>query len=194
MLLDKRSASLLDVGCGQGIPAQMIRKRRRLFMVGLDGFLPNVKQCKQRNIHDDYVLSDARFLPFGDHSFDICLSLQVIEHLEKSQGSHLINEVERIAKNQIIITTPLGFLPHDEIYGNPLELHRSGWEPREFEEMGYTVRKTQSKFLYGYGGLVHVKPYSLLSRFVFLCEPLIYLFFDLFPALGNYWIICIKQK
>lgn len=73
-------------------------------------------------------------------SVDTIFILDVIEHLEKDQGQILINLATRVARRQVVVFTPLGFMPqhYSEIgdgWGavehNELQNHRSGWLPSE---------------------------------------------------------------
>jgi protein-L-isoaspartate O-methyltransferase len=79
---------------------------------------------------------------FADNSVDSIFLLDVIEHLEKEAGSQVIIESERVAREQIVIFTPLGFMPqHVEsnqpdgwgLSGSTMQEHRSGWEPEDFK-------------------------------------------------------------
>jgi len=54
-------------------------------------------------------LCDVRKLPFKQKSFDTVLCMEVIEHLEKEEAIRLIEDMEKIARKKIIITTPVGF-------------------------------------------------------------------------------------
>lgn len=77
----------------------------------------------------------------ADNSVDSIFLLDVIEHLEKEIGQQVIIETERVAREQIVIFTPLGFMPqHVEsgevdgwgLGGNGVQEHLSGWEPEDF--------------------------------------------------------------
>lgn len=79
----------------------------------------------------------------ADNSVDSIFLLDVIEHLEKEMGRLVIIESERVAREQIVIFTPLGFMPqHMEsnqpdgwgLSGTSVQEHRSGWEPEDFSE------------------------------------------------------------
>ena len=86
-----------------------------------------------------------KVLPFfPDKSVDTIFALDVIEHFEKEDGIRFLQEVERIARKQIVIFTPLGMYPQEDTDDNPVDRwgmlggywqsHRSGWEPSEFGE------------------------------------------------------------
>jgi len=77
-------------------------------------------------------------LPFKEKSVDISLACEILEHLSKNDGRLLLNELERISRNLIIVSSPIGW-PQEEIYGNPYEKHISEWKPEEFENLGYKI-------------------------------------------------------
>lgn len=78
-----------------------------------------------------------------DKSIDSVFLLDVIEHIEKDEGKKLLTACERVIRHQIIVFTPLGFMPQDyeeeEIDGWGLsgavwQRHLSGWTPDDFDE------------------------------------------------------------
>ena len=79
---------------------------------------------------------------FPDKSVDTIFLLDVIEHLEKDEAFHLIKHMERISTSQIIIFTPLGFIPQNHpdgkdawgMNGGKWQEHISGWFPEDFGE------------------------------------------------------------
>jgi cyclopropane fatty-acyl-phospholipid synthase-like methyltransferase len=80
---------------------------------------------------------------FPEKSVDTVFLMDVIEHLNKEKGKKLLEKTERIARNQFIVFTPLGFISqeHDDedawgMHGGELQKHRSGWLPEEFGD-GY---------------------------------------------------------
>jgi hypothetical protein len=74
------------------------------------------------------------------NSIDTIVLSDVIEHLEKDEGKELILELVRVAKFQVLIFTPIGFMPQhfegtDDSWGfseTNLQTHRSGWLPNDF--------------------------------------------------------------
>jgi hypothetical protein len=91
-------------------------------------------------IVNQYGMSFLKTL--ADNSIDSIVLSDVIEHLEKHDGYELLIELERVARNQIAIFTPLGFMPqHFDGTGDSwgfneteLQTHRSGWLPSDFNE------------------------------------------------------------
>jgi len=78
---------------------------------------------------------------FPPKSVDSVFLLDVIEHLEKEEAIHLLKLTEEIARIQIAIFTPLGFMPQKHPDGKDAwgfdgglwQEHRSGWEPDDFD-------------------------------------------------------------
>ena len=140
-LVDKSTKSLLDVGCGDGFPTRMITGSKRLLRVGVDVFLPSLLVCKKQGVYDDCVAGDVRQLPFREQVFDSVISLEVIEHMRKSDGLEFIQGLARVSRKQVIISTPLGYLPQDEhqVALNIYQRHLSGWYPRDFNASGFEV-------------------------------------------------------
>jgi len=133
--------SVLDAGCGKGIWGYMLRALREniTYLCGADITTPYLNFVKEKKIYDDLVLCDVTHLPFRDKSFDVVLMAEVLEHLKKEQGFATIRELERIAKQLIIITVPQGFVKQEALHGITAEVHRSAWYAKEFKKLGYKV-------------------------------------------------------
>ena len=144
--LVKGIRTILDVGCGQGLVAAYGIRHKNVYLAGAEIFEPDLLIAQKRNAHDDYVLADARSLPFQAKSFDVVMCLELLEHLDKEEGLKLIRDAEEIARRKVIIATPFGFLDtdprsnrsrQDEL--NPYQDHRGGWQPDELKALGYKV-------------------------------------------------------
>lgn len=192
------SYSVLDVGCGRCSILAACKNKKTLYKVGLDFYEPYIVKSKLMGIHDQYILADVRQgLPFPSKSFDCVIASEVIEHLTKADGLRMIKELERVAKNKIILTTPNGFLeafpgPED----NPEEKHISGWVAKELKALGFKV--------YGFNGFkvirnlqdrIKNKPKTALNIFIKIliiilskCNPIVYYF----PSLA-FHLFCFKN-
>lgn len=135
-----KTRSVVDVGCGRGEPIIHLQKLGlHCYMVGVDLFSPYVKECKEKKLHNDYVIANATSLPFRNQSFDAALFLDVLEHLPKNDGCKAIHELERIAQI-VALSSPTRFLHQDDYDDNPYQVHISGWQPSELKKLGYKVR------------------------------------------------------
>ena len=88
-------------------------------------------------------------------TMDTVVALDVLEHMEREEGVEFIRRALRIAQQQVIIFTPLGFLPQPEskdgrdawgMSGQEWQRHRSGWKPDDFPGWRIVVLP---KFHYG---------------------------------------------
>lgn len=142
--------SLLDVGCGSGIIGALCRIYRETErLVGMDAHPPALALCRRHSFYDDVIDADiTASLPFDDASFDVVTCIEVIEHVTREDGLRLLDELERVGRT-VIVTTPNGFLQQDELEGNPLQRHRSGWSARDFSRRGYTVRGIGGMRIFG---------------------------------------------
>jgi SAM-dependent methyltransferase len=153
--------SILDIGCGCGSPASPFQKG--VYSVGVELFLPSLKKCKSKHIYTDVVYGDLRAIKFKPKSFDCVISTDVIEHFNKKDSLDLIKKMEAIAIKKVIIFTPNGYNPKDFLEdANPLQVHKSGWNVKEFREMGYRVKGSDGlKQLRGEREKLKYKPWVL---------------------------------
>lgn len=126
--------SVLDLGCGADSPIKYCEVK---YNVGVDAFKPYIKESKKKKIHNKYILKDITKVKFKPKSFNAVIMIDVLEHLEKNKGSELLKKAEKWAKKKVVVSTPNGFLPQRTIDKNPFQSHRSGWEVKELEKLGY---------------------------------------------------------
>lgn len=103
----EQGSTLLDVGCGSGLIAEYLAKKRNLQVYGLDVSKTAVKKCRNRGI-EAYV-QDLNVDPFIEGEYDYVLLMEVLEHLIKPEKT-LLSTV-RAAKKGVIVTIPnAGFI------------------------------------------------------------------------------------
>lgn len=142
-----RPETIIDLGCGKGVLMRSFHELGwsidKSYLVGLDLFHAYLRTSKAQ--YDDVVLCDIRMLPLRSKCCDLALLIDVIEHLEKSDGIDLLDGLESACKETILVATHVGFSEKSELEdNNSLQAHRSGWSPAEFESRGYVV--------HGFGG------------------------------------------
>jgi SAM-dependent methyltransferase len=179
--------SILDLGCGKNSPLRLFHAN--FYLVGVEMFKPYILNSKEAQIHDDYVLADLRQLGIRSKSFDTCIALDVLEHLTKADGLRLINNMERIGRGNVIVFTPNKFLPQHECDENVLQIHRSGWTVKEFQDMGYHVKGINGlKFLRKEETKIRFRPKRLFIIISDLSQKLTYHF----PNIA-YQLLCVKE-
>lgn len=103
-----------------------------------------------------------------DKSVDTIFLLDVIEHIEKEEGQALLQEALRVARVQVVIFTPLGFMPH-EVHDTPSEWgdiphgitqkHLSGWTLQDLPNAMHVICEDYHDSSYGTFGAF----YSILA-------------------------------
>lgn len=128
---------LLDVGAGIR-PQQFIRCRRHVCVEPHGEYAEILRVAGMEVIQAEAV--------YGLHAIDIgepidtVVSIDVIEHLTREDGARMIAELVRLATRQVVLFTPLGFMPqhggHERdpwgMQGQHWQEHRSGWTPEDF--------------------------------------------------------------
>jgi len=171
--------SVLDIGCGRDSPLKDLNLQ--IYKVGLDFYPPYIKESKEKAIHNRYILHDIRErLPFPDNHFDSVIAIEVIEHLTKNNGLKLIKEMQRVAKKNIILTTPNGFLKGSSedspIEVNPAEKHISGWDVNELKNLGFKVKGLNGlRGLRGSEGEIKIKPKKFFKVISAFSRPITYI-------------------
>jgi SAM-dependent methyltransferase len=179
--------SILDVGCGAD--ARLIRLVPGIpRSVGVDAVIPQETPSVAR--HSEYRQLDIRSLAnhFPPRSFDCVVALDVIEHLDRVDGLHLLESMETIAEKKVIVFTPNGFLPQPPAPDNPHQEHLSGWSTEDFERRGYEVIGMNGwKPLRGPYAEVRWRPAALWRRVSQLTQPLV----DSHPRRA-FQLLCLK--
>lgn len=193
-VINRSTESILDVGCGQGLPMQMIKMRMKIKKsVGVDLFEPYLKECKKKKIHTEYVRADVRKLPFGDKSFDAVIALQVLEHLHKDEAWKVLYKMEKIARKQVIVAMPIGEMYHPAVDGNEHQLHHAAFYPKELKKKGYKIIKMGRKSLLGEEGFVHKLDNDLARKIVYTFCLFLDVMFFLFQDWADYYFVAYKN-
>ena len=193
-LINPETKTLLDVACGPSWPMKLLRQKYKFdLVVGVDLYEPYIENARKEKLHDEYVIHDVRDLPFPDNSFDTVIALQIVEHLEKDEAWKMVADMERIAKKQVIVATPIGEMYHPDEDGNELQLHHSHFFPQDFEEKGYRTVKYGRMSLLGEGGLVHKIKFKPLRQLVFLLNLLATPLYFKFQNFSDYHVYAIKD-
>lgn len=135
--------SLLDVGSGLCVLLDYLDYK---LIVALDVYRPYLMNRQSTAGHIIPLHADAKdiaelFLP---DSFSAVSFIDSLEHFTKEQGKKLLRDAEQIAKHHVIVFTPRGYFPQQEIdhygmSGEEYQTHQSGWEAEELDELGYEV-------------------------------------------------------
>lgn len=99
-----RPTNLLDVGGCIGESSGHWATSSDFFGTGVRDRVrsSDYRQCD----HPDHVPCDALDHPFGDHSFETVVSMDVLEHIRPDRREEFLNELDRLAKCWILLGAP----------------------------------------------------------------------------------------
>ncbi len=94
------SSRILDVGTGTGLYAERLTKNS--YLVGLDISQDMAMVSRKKGI--EMVVGNATHLPFRQDSFDTCIMVDVLHHLENPEVA--LQECSRVSSHQLVIVEP----------------------------------------------------------------------------------------
>jgi hypothetical protein len=159
--------------------------------VGVDLHEPWIEESRTKGIHHEYVQTDATTVAdrFGARSFDAVLCCDLLEHLEKADGERLLEQAEAVARERVVILTPNGFVEQDATWGNPYQVHRSGWSAAEMRARGYEVHGMNGlRWLRGPRGSIRLRPARLWGLLARLSNPIVWR-----RPQWAFHILCVKR-
>lgn len=167
----KETEVVLDIGCGirpQNIHQHLVHICCEPFSQYVEKLL---KIIKMKKISNKYVVIQCDWASvikmFPPASVDTIYLIDVIEHLPKNEALKLLKKTEKIARQQIIIFTPLGYLPQKHpdgkdawgMKGGKMQEHRSGWDPSDFDN-SWEIFATEKYHTRDNLGHFYKKPYG----------------------------------
>jgi len=136
----KKTDVVLDIGCGIR-PQKYFKPKVHILCEPYYEYIQELQ--KQKGYSNRIILmlkwnEVLKCLP--EKSVDTIFLMDVIEHLPKKTGEKLLKKSLKIARKQIVIFTPLGFVKqhHEDgidawgFKGAKWQEHRSGWTPSNF--------------------------------------------------------------
>jgi len=126
---------VLDVGCSDGRGSVELTGA-----YGCDVHRPTLERARDNGLRSPVVQTDVRALPYADDAFDVVVALDVIEHFEKPDALRVLREMERVAREVVVVVTPSGFVPQPPTETEPWQEHRCGFDAAEMRDLGFDVR------------------------------------------------------
>jgi ubiquinone/menaquinone biosynthesis C-methylase UbiE len=100
-------ASVLDVGCGEGIVTERLAKGlRSAEVLGVDADATHLREewCSRSADNLSFATGSAYNLPFADKSYDVVCAIEVLEHLERPRVA--LAEMSRVARRALLVSVP----------------------------------------------------------------------------------------
>jgi hypothetical protein len=136
---------VLDVGCGIR-PQNYVEPLVHICCEPCEQYVDLLRNQLTKQSDGKHVVLKASWADavriFPAKSVDSVFLIDVIEHLEKGEASELLKATENLVRRQIVIFTPLGFMPqhHSDgkdawgLEGGTWQEHKSGWIPEDFDD------------------------------------------------------------
>lgn len=99
---DYKNINLLNVGCGIGLTDNYLKKEFKCLR-GVDIEEATVNKAKLNNPGVDYMLYDAKTLPFDNDFFDFVFTINVMHHVPPSHWNDFVKEIHRVCKSGGIV-------------------------------------------------------------------------------------------
>jgi hypothetical protein len=141
--------AVLDIGIGFGKYGFLSREYTDIYhgnhfewktkIDGIEGFERYVTEL-QRIIYDNIYIGDATKIIKTLDIYDLILSVDMLEHLEKDQGMILLQDIRKHSKRAII---SLPIYPSKQRYikyNNKFGPHRSIWREKELAQFGKVLK------------------------------------------------------
>ena len=127
--------TLLDVGCGIR-PQNLVPCKQHLCV---EPHFEYADALEQNGF--EVIRSTANEALSHADGVDTIVALDVIEHMTREEGEAFIQLALSKARKQVVIFTPLGFIPQSGgdyvdpwgLQGQKWQEHKSGWTPEDFE-------------------------------------------------------------
>jgi len=104
-----KEKNVLEIGCGTGYGTYFLSKYASN-IVGVDISEDVIQYCKMKYKKENLSFKhiNGNELPFSNSSFDVCISFQVIEHINSNKVLDWLLEIRRILKDngKFILSTP----------------------------------------------------------------------------------------
>jgi 2-polyprenyl-3-methyl-5-hydroxy-6-metoxy-1,4-benzoquinol methylase len=98
------AASVLDAGCGEGETIARLRDVLGERIAAIDILDECVVFTQNRLPFVDATNASVYELPFEDDSFDLVMSLEVLEHLESPSAA--MRELTRVSRGNVVLSVP----------------------------------------------------------------------------------------
>ena len=175
---DKSSLDVADIGCGAGslslLWAELGHK-----LHGLDVNEPLLTVARSRaiekNFDIDFRLGSATKLPWSSGSMDVCLLLELLEHV--SDWESCLEECVRVLRPNgvLVVTTSNVLCPKQQEFNLPLYSWYPALLKRYFERLAVTTRPDLANFakypavhwfsFYGLRRYLAMREFEVMDRF-----------------------------
>ncbi|MBS1736085.1 MAG: glycosyltransferase [Bacteroidetes bacterium] len=154
---------VLDIACGEGYGSEILSTYAKK-VIGIDIDEKTIEHAKNKykNEKIDFLRGSTDSIPLPDHSVDIAISYETIEHINEESQRIFLGEIKRVLKKDgvFIISTP-DKINYSDRYDHKNEFHLKEFEKEEFISFLNKYFTHTSCFLQGYeivGAITETSP------------------------------------
>jgi len=154
-LLDRAApASIIDVGCGEGVLTEQWAQRTPGRVVGVDLDDPKLKQEWEQRAKPNLEFHAAfgHELPFDDGQFEAATAMEVLEHVPDPDA--VLSEMARVASRWLLVSVPREPLWRALNVARGAYLRELGNTPGH---LNHWSRRRVSRLLERYGRIVELR-------------------------------------
>ncbi len=104
----KSGSTILDLGCGSGIPVDKYLVNKGFKVVGIDISEKQVELAKENIPQADYEVKDMADLQWGEYKADAVVSFYAIFHLGRKQHQELFRKINSFLPKEGLILVTMG--------------------------------------------------------------------------------------
>lgn len=109
MLLQTGARRILEIGCGEGFVTSLTKEvLSPELLIGSDYSSEWLARAKKFHPESQFMVIDARKIPFRDSAFDLILAIEVLEHVDGPEAA--LDEIARATSKWAIISVPNGVI------------------------------------------------------------------------------------
>ena len=119
--------TVVDFGAGGGKKGRLLREvlGKSARLIAIEGCAATAQMLRGQDVYDEVHCELLQTWILGAaERYDLATFGDVLEHLTPREVHRVIRQAQR-QFSEIILTVPLGDVTQGEIYGNPLEVHRT---------------------------------------------------------------------
>jgi len=127
----RKGSSILDLGCGSGIPVDKYLLEHGFKVTGIDISTEQIKLAKEHLPSGDFFQKDMSQVDFAENTFDAIVSFYAIFHIPREEHQELLGNCYRMLKRDSYLLITMGssdWVGSEEFHGTTMYWSHYGRE------------------------------------------------------------------
>jgi len=126
-----------DIVAAEKTPSQYARENWKCRIDGIEVFADYLTPMHDYLYNEIFIGEASEVVStMTDATYDLVWIGDVIEHLTKENGLRLLEQLMRISRHCVVVSTPSRFVEQGALVGNAHEQHLSYWTAKDFRPLG----------------------------------------------------------